>query len=166
MRVRHETGRRRYGGRSSGGIGGILGSIILGGGYPGGGYPGGRGRGGYPGRAPVGTSREDYERADRYLSDLARVSGARLYKADGQNLNYAFQQVAEELRRQYSIGYYPKKAPQAGERRSIKVRTNRPELVVRARDSYVFQQGAKTTAQSAGQQPKAPVLKKELRGTF
>jgi len=77
--------------------------------------------------------------------------------------------VAEELRRQYSIGYYPKKAPQAGERRSIKVRTNRSELVVRSRDSYVFQQGANTNAQAQtqpGQQQKAPVLKKELRGTF
>src|SRR6266705_3509264 len=169
--------------RNGGGLGTILGSIILGGGYPGGGYPGGGGgypggrggypggRGGYPGGYPrgSGTSRDEYERGDRYLNDLARVSGARLYNADSQNLSYSFQQVAEELRRQYSIGYYPKKAPQAGERRSIKVRTNRSELVVRARDSYVFQQGTNTNAQAQsqpGQQQKPPVLKKELRGTF
>ena len=47
--------------------------------------------------------------------------------------------MAEELRRQYSLGYYPKNKPKAGERRSIRVRVNRPELVVRTRDSYVFQ---------------------------
>jgi len=96
------------------------------------------------------------------------VTGARLYNADFENLNVAFQQVAEELRRQYSLGYYPRKAPQPGERRSIKVRVDRPELAVRTRDSYVFQPGANNTA-AQGQpdsQPKPPVLKKELRGSF
>jgi Ca-activated chloride channel homolog len=149
-------------------LGDILGSILGGGGgYPGGG--GRRGRGGYPGGGPGGTSRSDYERADRYLSDLARVTGARLYRADSQNLNVAFQQVAEELRKQYSIGYYPKKAPQPGERRSIRVKVDRPELVVRTRDSYIFGQstGANTTAQTNQQnqtQAKPPVLKKEFSG--
>ena len=75
--------------------------------------------------------------------------------------------VAEELRRQYSLGYYPKNKPNPGERRSIKVRVNRPELVARTRDSYVFQPGANATAQGGNtQQPKPPVLKKDLRGTF
>jgi len=157
------------GGRSSGSVlGDILGGIFGGGGN-GGGYPGGGGRrgggGGYPGG--VGNSREEYERADRYLNDLARVTGARLYKPENENLSVAFQQVAEELRRQYSLGYYPKKTPQAGERRNIKVRVNRPELVVRTRDSYVFQPGANATAQGGNtQQPKPPVLKKDLGGTF
>jgi len=159
------------GGRSSGGIlGDILGGIIFGGGggggYPGGGYPGRRGgRGGYPGAGGgSGTSREEYERGDAYLHDLARVSGARLYNAEQQNLDYAFRSVAEELRRQYSLGYYPKNVPHPGERRNIKVRVNRPELVVRTRDSYVFQPG-NTSAQPATQ-PKPPVLKKDLRTTF
>jgi Mg-chelatase subunit ChlD len=155
------------GGRSSGSVlGDILGGILGGGGgYPGGG--GGRrgGRGGYPGT--VGSSREEYERGDRYLNDLARVTGARLYKPENDNLGVAFQQVAEELRRQYSLGYYPKNAPHAGERRNIKVRVDRPELVVRTRDSYVFEQGANTTAQGGNtQQPKPPVLKKDFGGTF
>jgi len=44
---------------------------------------------------------------------------------------------------------------------------NRPELVVRTRDSYVFQPGANATAQGGNtQQPKPPVLKKDLGGTF
>jgi Mg-chelatase subunit ChlD len=172
------------GGRQSGSIlGSILGSIILGGGgYPGGGYPGGGGGypsrrggrgypgggypgGGYPGgpaNTGSGTSREEYERGDMYLHDLARVSGARLYNAEQQNLDYAFRSVAEELRRQYSIGYYPKNAPRAGERRQIKVRVNRPELVVRTRDSYVFQPGANAAIQPANQ-PKPPVLKKDFK---
>jgi len=47
------------------------------------------------------------------------------------------------------------------------VRVNRPELVVRTRDSYVFQPGANQTAQGgATQQPaRAPVLKKDYSNT-
>ncbi len=93
------------------------------------------------------------------------MSGARLYDAEQQNLDYAFRSVAEELRRQYSLGYYPKNSPHAGERRTVKVRVNRPELVVRTRDSYVFQSG-NATAQSNNQPAKPPVLKKEFGATF
>ena len=153
-----------YPGRRSSGsvlgdiLGGIFGGgVVVGGGGRGGGWPGGGG--------PGGTSRADYERGDQYLHDLARVTGARLYNADNQNLNYAFQMVAEELRRQYSLGYYPKKTPQPGERRGIKVKVNRPELVVRTRDSYVFGQGNGATPQSQqAPQQKPPVLNKDLTG--
>jgi Ca-activated chloride channel family protein len=168
------------GGQSSGNVvidilGAILGGGNNGGNGGGGGYPGGRGgrgrRGGGGGNWPgggsggSGTSREEYERGDQYLHDLARVSGARLYNAEQQNLDAAFRSVAEELRRQYSLGYYPKSKPNPGDRRGIKVRVSRPELVVRTRDSYVFQPGANNTAQGTTQ-PKPPVLKKELRGSF
>jgi VWFA-related protein len=145
------------GGGSGGGGGGILDdiiSIISGGNVNMGGGHGGGGRGG------SGTSRGEYETGDRYLHDLARVSGARLYNAEQQNLGFAFQSVAEELRRQYSLGYYPKNKPTPGERRGIRVRVDRPELVVRTRDSYVFQPG--NNSAQTNQQPKAPVLKKEF----
>jgi Ca-activated chloride channel homolog len=150
-------GRRGGSRRGGGGGGGILDDIIsiLGGGNVniGGGHGGG-------GRGGSGTSREEYETGDRYLHDLARVSGARLYNAEQQNVSYAFQSVAEELRRQYSLGYYPKNKPTPGERRNIRVRVDRPELVVRTRDSYVFQPGANAAQNNS--QPKAPVLKKEF----
>jgi len=159
-----------------GGGGSSSSSSRNGGGYPrgggsgrnGGGYPrGGGGGGNWPGGGGTGTSRGEYELADQYLHDLARVSGARLYNAEQANLNVAFRSVAEELRRQYSLGYYPKKAPSPGERRTVKVRVNRPELVVRTRDSYVFQPGANARAQTGNTQPaKPPVLKKDYSGTF
>ncbi len=134
----------------------ILGGILGGGG---GGWPGGGGGG-------RGSSRGDYELADRYLHELADRSGARLYRADSsQNLTYAFANVAEELRRQYSVGYYPKRPAQAGQRRQIKVRVNQPNLAVRTRDSYIFNpQGGTTAETNAGQKP-APVLKKKLAQT-
>ncbi len=161
------------GGSSSGSVLIDILSGILGGGnsgsYPnsGGGYPNRRGgrRGGGGGWPGSGNSRSEYELADQYLNELARVSGARLYKAEQQNLDLAFRGVAEELRRQYSLGYYPTNAPRAGERRNIKVRVNRPELVVRTRDSYVFQPGANATVQGNPQQS-APVLKKNFSRDF
>jgi hypothetical protein len=62
-----------------------------------------------------------------------------LYKAnDPAQLAHAFSQIAEELRRQYSLGYYPQTGADANaERRQIKVRVNRPNLAVKARDSYI-----------------------------
>ena len=110
----------------------IWGQIL--GGIFGGGRRGGMRRGG--GR---GTGRSDYELANQYLLELANSTGGREYHADSlQNMAYAFGNVAEELRRQYSIGYYPKRPPQAGQRRQIKVRARQPNLAVRSRDSYIF----------------------------
>ncbi|MGI9105629.1 MAG: VWA domain-containing protein [Pyrinomonadaceae bacterium] len=152
-----------YGGgtrRRPGGIGGILGDILSGGtisiGRGGGGTRGG-------GSNCTGCTREEYERGNAYLHDLARVTGARLYRADTtRNLANAFALVAEELRRQYSLGYYPKQQGQAGQRRHIKVRALRPDLAVRARDSYIFNpSGANATnTQDNARQP--PVLKSPL----
>jgi VWFA-related protein len=165
------------GGNNGGSVLDILGAILGGGNgggsngggnYPGGGGGGrrGSGRGGnWPGGGGSGNTRGEYQLADQYLHDLARVTGARLYNAEQANMDVAFRSVAEELRRQYSLGYYPKNAPRVGERRTVKVRVNRPELVVRTRDSYVFQPGANATAQSNNSQPgKPPVLKKEFSG--
>jgi hypothetical protein len=50
----------------------------------------------------------------------------------------AFAQIAEELGRQYSLGYYPKTKGQAGQRRNIKVRVTQEGLVVKSRDSYIY----------------------------
>lgn len=140
-------GRRRGGGRRSGGGGG-------GGGYPGGG-------GGYPpNNGP--TMRGDYEIASRYLMELANATGGRDYQADSlQNMSSAFATVAEELRQQYSIGYYPKRPPQPGQRRQIRVRARQPNLAVRARDSYIFNpSGAPVVSDNNSTRTSAPVLKK------
>jgi VWFA-related protein len=135
----------------------IFGTIL--GGIFGGGRMGRRGGGGYPGPRSRGTSRGDYELANQYLQELANTTGGREYRADSlQNMSYAFRNVAEELRRQYSIGYYPKRPPQAGQRRQIKVRARQPNLAVRARDSYVFNPDAASvdTTQRANQ----PVMRR------
>ena len=62
------------------------------------------------------------------------------------NVDAAFQGIAEELRRQYSVGYYPAQVGQVGERRQIKIRVMRPNVVVRAKNSYIVGQTNRTTA--------------------
>ncbi|MBD0373270.1 MAG: VWA domain-containing protein, partial [Pyrinomonadaceae bacterium] len=86
-----------------------------------------------------GCSREEYARGEAYLHELAQRTGTRVEEAgDGRNLSQAFSIIAEELRRQYSIGYYPNNQAQAGQRRQIRVRVNKPNMAVRARDSYIM----------------------------
>jgi VWFA-related protein len=93
-----------------------------------------------------GTTKEDYDRANRYLVELADRTGGRLYKANDTNqLADAFARIAEELRRQYSLGYYPQNAATTADRRQIKVKVNRPNLAVKARDSYIRATPAPTT---------------------
>jgi VWFA-related protein len=136
-----------------GGGGGVGGGVSIGLPFPfpgtgtgggtgrgGGGGGGGGGRGGGIGRGGgSGSSAEEYARADRYLHDLPEKTGARFYNGDTlQDVAQAFAQVAEELRRQYSLGYYPKAGGVAGIRRQIKVRVDQPNAVVNSRDSYIY----------------------------
>ncbi|HEY0657843.1 MAG TPA: VWA domain-containing protein, partial [Pyrinomonadaceae bacterium] len=128
MQGRAGGGNYPSGGNSGGGVlGTILGGIFGGGNVRiGGGSSGGN-----------GSSRNEYEVGRRYLEDLARTSGGRAFEARSlYNLDAAFSGIAEELRRQYSIGYYPETVGQMGQRKQIKVRTNRADAVVRAKNSY------------------------------
>jgi len=94
--------------------------------------------GGIPGAGGPGPA--DYRIADEYLHEIASESGGRFFRGDSlAGLSSAFAELADELRRQYSIGYYPP-AGQAGQRRSIKVRVNQPNLVVKSRETYIYSQ--------------------------
>lgn len=140
----------RRGGRGSGGgtgsTGGsptwsdIVGAILSGGNLPPGVYGGGR-------RGRAGNSAEEYATGKKYLETLATNTGGRKFEADTLgNLDSAFSGIAEELRRQYSIGYYPDKVGQVGERRSIAIHVNRPNVVVRAKNTYIVGQTNRTLA--------------------
>jgi Ca-activated chloride channel homolog len=111
-------------------------------------------------RSSGGTARNDYDVANKYLLELANSTGGREYRADTlENMTQAFGNVAEELRRQYSIGYYPKRAPQAGQRRFIRVRARQPNLAVRTRDSYIFNPSGAVDVVDNTQQRNAPTMR-------
>lgn len=93
-------------------------------------------------RGPAGSSRSEYETGEEYLRLLAQKSGGRKFEATTvSNLDSAFAGIAEELRRQYSLGYYPATIGTPGERRQIQIRVMRPNLVVRAKTSYIVGEG-------------------------
>lgn len=101
-----------------------------------------------------GTSAADYARGRQYLNELAAYTGGRVFRPEATpgGLIAAFEGIAEELRRQYNIGYVPKDEGKQGEQKRIKVRVDRPNLVIRSRDSYIV--GA-TTPVVAAEQPKS-----------
>lgn len=124
---------------------------------------------GNSGGSSNGSSRADYALGERYLHELAKLTGGRVYEAskDLRYLQDAFKQIAGELRRQYSLGYYPKQSAQIGERRRIKVYVNQTDLAVRARDSYIYKGSTgnsgtpATTANKKEGSQSPPVLKKK-----
>jgi len=87
----------------------------------------------------AGTSAADYALGKRYLEDLADATGGRVFRPEATpgGLDRAFEGIAEELRRQYNIGYVPNTEGRTGQRKAIKVRVDRPNLMIRARDSYI-----------------------------
>jgi VWFA-related protein len=80
---------------------------------------------------------KDFKTASEYLLGLANKTGGRLYQADtSEMLGRAFSLIAEDLRRQYSLGYYPKRGSVRGQVRRIKISVDRPDVAVRAKESY------------------------------
>ena len=123
-------------GRPHGGvsIGDILGTILSGGNIN---------MGGGGGSASAG----EYARGRKYLELLAQNSGGREFEAQSMyNVEAAFSGIAEELRRQYSLGYYPENVGKAGDRKQIRIRVMRPGVVVRAKTSYIVGQTNRSVA--------------------
>jgi Ca-activated chloride channel family protein len=100
----------------------------------------------------------------QFMEDISKRSGGRFYEAYSLTLlSRAFAQIAEELRKQYAISYYPTNAAQDGSYRRVKVRISPTSqyqgLIVRARDGY------RATSKNKQQDPelkksKRPVLKR------
>jgi VWFA-related protein len=90
-------------------------------------------------RGQINEAKERNERATAYLRAVAEKTGGRYYHADSAgDFAPALASIVRELSRQYTLGYYPRRQPQQGERRRIRVSVSRPGFVVRARDSYIF----------------------------
>jgi VWFA-related protein len=71
------------------------------------------------------------------LKKMAEETGGRMFRADNDvELADAFQQISDELRSQYSIGYRPLNAARDGSYRKVDVRVRRGGLRVQARKGY------------------------------
>ena len=75
----------------------------------------------------------------KYLQQLAERTGGRYITApDTNRIRESFTEVAQELRRQYVVGYYPREIARNGLERKIKVKVDREHLVIKARKSYTY----------------------------
>ena len=102
--------------------------------------------GSFPLNPPSYANKEYYykriEEIDQYMKDLALKTGGRPFQVeDIANLEETFKMVADELGKQYGLGYYPKPLENGQKKqvRQIKVKVNKPNLAVRARSSYVIE---------------------------
>jgi len=77
--------------------------------------------------------------AQQYLQQLAEKTGGRYFMAaDANTIKRSFAEVAEELRRQYVLGYQPNELAPRGQERKIRVKVDRQRVAVRARKSYTY----------------------------
>ena len=84
-----------------------------------------------------GQRESDYAEADEFFGTIASVSGGRVFRVSSRtNLDAAFSRIAEELRKIYSLGYYPPNERQPGAEYHIKIRVYRPNLTIRTRENY------------------------------
>jgi VWFA-related protein len=126
------------GGRRGGGYpgGGYPGGGYPGGGYPGGGYPGGRG--GYPGNGgsnyPPTQRRTD---GKKILERMAGETGGRLFEVKkNQDVAQIYNQIAEELRAQYRLGYTPSQEASADGYHQIDLSLHQKGYTIQTRDGY------------------------------
>ena len=87
----------------------------------------------YGGGAPY-----DYAAGRAYLEKLSESSGGRLLDAlDIDDLSAAFEQIAQELASQYSVGYYSTNPKRDGKFRRVEVKiSGRSDLVARTKKGY------------------------------
>jgi hypothetical protein len=78
-----------------------------------------------------------YGEADSYLQTITARTGGRVYMADNfDDTRAAFTAIAEELRNQYLIGYYPTNVKRDGKYHKIKLELARKGVDVRSRPGY------------------------------
>ena len=109
---------------------------LAGSGGPGGGFGGGRGYGGGRYGGGHGGSRGQPDRPDEGLPKIAAATGGGYFELTStDNLTSTFTRVADELHRQYVLGFTPMKLD--GKLHPLDVRVTTPGLTARARKSYL-----------------------------
>ena len=119
-----------------------------GGGYPGGGYPGG----GYPGRYPGGgypggggngggnnggTYPTGHIDGKKVLERMTQETGGRFFEVKkNQDVAQIYNQIAEELRAQYRLGFTPNQDAAAAGYHQIDLTLHQKGPLIQTRDGY------------------------------
>jgi len=107
--------------------------------YGGGGFGGG-GMGGGPWggpRFPSPRSQQEHPDGKKVLQRMSQETGGRMFEVSKkQPIDQIYQQIQDELRNQYNLGYTPNRAGDSPEYHKIHVLTKEKDLIVQARDGY------------------------------
>jgi VWFA-related protein len=71
------------------------------------------------------------------MQKLAEVTGGRFYQGETDELKETFALIAEELRHQYRLGFYPEELKRDGAVHALMVKVNLPDVSVRSRHEYL-----------------------------
>jgi VWFA-related protein len=117
------------------------------GGYGGGGGGwGGRGGGGGGGG---GHRYPQEQRPDgkKILERISKETGGRLFEVSKkETVDQIYNQIQQELRAQYILGYVPDKSPVSGDYHQIHLVTKQKDLIVQSRDGYYVEPSAAAPA--------------------
>lgn len=86
-------------------------------------------------RARQRIERENEQAVD-FLQRIVDATAGRLYQKKINDLDETFRQIADELRKQYLVGYYPDGNEPEKSLHQIRIKVDKPDVVVRAKNSY------------------------------
>jgi VWFA-related protein len=116
------------------------------GGRGGGGY-GGHGGGGGGGGGRRYPQQEDRPDGKKVLDRISRETGGRLFEVSKKlPVDQIYDQIQQELRGQYILGYVPDKSPNTADYHKSHLATKQKDLAVQARDGYYAAQPAPAPA--------------------
>jgi VWFA-related protein len=69
----------------------------------------------------------------KMLEFLAEETGGSVYERDAANLSEAFQSIAQELKKQYLLGFYPQKIEKGKSSGFIRIAVDREDLTIKTR---------------------------------
>jgi VWFA-related protein len=84
-----------------------------------------------------GRMQRRWDRGVELMQQLAEVTGGRFYQGETKNLKETFALIAEELRHQYRLGFYPVDLQRDGSVHSLQVKVDLPNVSVRSRREYL-----------------------------
>lgn len=95
----------------------------------------------FPPRGPMARRRIRREMDDAdaidFLTSMSEATAGRFYSREVTDLKKTFKLIADEMREQYRLGYYPpQNSASKGKLHSVKVRVAHPDIVVRSRTTY------------------------------
>jgi VWFA-related protein len=95
---------------------------------------GGRRGGGYP-RSP--QPQQEHPDGKKVLQRISQETGGRMFEVSKKlTVDQIYQQIQDELRNQYNLGYTPDHAVNGSDYHKIHLLTKEKDLVVQARDGY------------------------------